>query len=176
MGYGQIIRVYAIISFSNLLNVHTSPVLSAPRWQRRSGEIWRCQASVHQVALYLVHLSLRSNIPRPPRSPNKSSWLMLIPLWSAVHGKSAFRSSMCVSRARRLQRVFFCRLRSAEIPKSCLASVDILWGAVITIYSAFLDIKNSISWYQEMHFLIKRNAWFQEFDFLISRNNTHFLI
>ena len=40
-----------------------------------------------------------------------------------------------------------------------------------TIYSAFLDIKNSISWYQEIHFLISWNAfpdvknstsWYQE--------------
>ena len=58
-----------------------------------------------------------------------------------------------------------------------------------TIYSAFLDIKNSISWYQEIHFLISRNAffdiknsiswyqeiihifWYQEIEFLISRND-----
>ena len=45
-----------------------------------------------------------------------------------------------------------------------------------TIYSAFLDIKNSISWYQEINswyqeiFLISRSFWYQEFDFLISRN------
>ena len=74
-----------------------------------------------------------------------------------------------------------------------------------TIYSAFLAIKNSISWYQEMNFwyqeiffisrnifwyqefdfLIFRNGildiknsifWYQEFDFLISRNNKYFLI
>ena len=46
-----------------------------------------------------------------------------------------------------------------------------------TIYSAFLDIKNSISWYQEMNswyqeiFLDIKNSisWYQEFDFLISR-------
>ena len=48
-----------------------------------------------------------------------------------------------------------------------------------TIYSAFLDIKNSISWYQEM------NSWYQEIFFdiknsisfiLISRNEIYFLI
>ena len=57
-----------------------------------------------------------------------------------------------------------------------------------TIYSAFLDIKNSICWYQEIHFLVSRKVyhflisrnrildikicmfWYQELDFLISRN------
>ena len=47
-----------------------------------------------------------------------------------------------------------------------------------TIYSAFLHIRTSISWYQEIHFLISRNTFsdikkcissYQEFDFLISR-------
>ena len=48
----------------------------------------------------------------------------------------------------------------------------------LTIYSAFLDIKKSISWYQEINswyqeiFLIEEIYfnWYQEFDFLISRN------
>ena len=39
-----------------------------------------------------------------------------------------------------------------------------------TIYSAFLDIKKCISWYQEFNFLISRNIT----HFLISKN--HFLI
>ena len=39
-----------------------------------------------------------------------------------------------------------------------------------TIYSAFLDIKNSISWYQEIIHI----SWYQKIEFLISRN--HFLI
>ena len=35
-----------------------------------------------------------------------------------------------------------------------------------TIYSAFLDIKNSISWYQVVHF----PSWYQDIHFLISKN------
>ena len=47
------------------------------------------------------------------------------------------------------------------------------------IHSAFIDIKNSISWYQEMYseapfYYLLSISWYQEFDFLISR--IHFLI
>ena len=46
-------------------------------------------------------------------------------------------------------------------------------------YSLCLDIKKSIFWYQEIHFLISRNPfsdikksifWYQEIEFLISKN------
>ena len=46
-------------------------------------------------------------------------------------------------------------------------------------WNLFLDIKKSITWYQEIHFLISKNSfldiknsisWYQEIHFLISRN------
>ena len=46
-----------------------------------------------------------------------------------------------------------------------------LWGAVLLFYSAFLGIKKSISWYQEIFFDIKNSIyWYQEIKLLISKN------
>ena len=75
-----------------------------------------------------------------------------------------------------------------------LGSSTGIWGTILLFiqHNLILDIKNSISWYQEIHFLISRNAfldiknsiswyqeiihisWYQKIKFLISRN--HFLI
>ena len=56
---------------------------------------------------------------------------------------------------------------------SALLNLDIkkyILRRTFTIYSAFLDIKNSISWYQEIIHI----PWYQIIEFLISWN--HFLI
>ena len=68
-------------------------------------------------------------------------------------------------------------LEAHKSPYKCnQACLDVMRRR-FTIYSAFLDIKISISWYQEIHFLIcvlyldikKSNFWYHEIHFLISR-------
>ena len=118
---------------------------------------------------------------KPYRRPPQSPWIL------NYLGISRTRAAV-EDQCHRMSSVFICHynhfvnIHASITLHTCMLLTK---NRRFTIHSAFLDIKNSISWYQEMkwildikkYFLISRIffdiknsiSWYQEIEFLISR-------